>query len=106
MATPCQSPIPSSSSGKKRILVERPVDLDSFFSSGLPSKPRFLLMSFTEEGITLKGVSACRFSRDLQQQIGEIQSVIRQRNGTLLLEGRSDAQIAKIQSLKCIAGLR
>ena len=106
MATLRQSPTPASSSGKKRRLVERPVDLDCFFSSGLPSKPRFLLMSCIEEGKTLKNVSACRFARDLQQQIGEVQSVNRQRNGTLLLEGRSDAQIAKIQSLKCIAGLQ
>ena len=53
-------------------------------------------MSCTEEGKTLKSVSACRFARNLQQQIGEVQSVNRQRNGTLLFEVRSDAQIAKI----------
>ena len=106
MATPRQPPIPSSSSGKKRRLVERPIDLESFFCSSLSSKPRFLLMSCTEEGKTLKRVSACRFARNLQQQIGEVQSVNRLRNGTLLLEGRSDAQISKIQSLKCIAGLQ
>ena len=63
-------------------------------------------MSCIEEGKTLKNVSACHFARDLQQQIGEVQSVNRQRNGTLLLEGRSDAQITKIQSLKCIASLQ
>ena len=106
MATPCHSPTTSSSSGRKRRLVERPDDLDSFFSLDLPSKPRFLLMSCTEEGKTLKSVSACRFARNLQQQIGEVQSVNRQRNGTLLLEGRSDSQIAKIMSLNCIAGLQ
>ena len=106
MSTLRQTPTPSSSSGKKRRLVERPVNLDNFFSLGLPSKQRFLLMSCTEEGKTLKSVSACHFSRDIQQQIGEVQFVNRQRNGTLLLEGRSDAQIAKIQSLKCIAGLQ
>ena len=50
----------------------------------------------------MKIVSACH----LQQQIGEVQSVNRQTNGTLLLEGRSDAQIAKIMSLKFIAGLQ
>ena len=74
MATPNQTPIPSSSSGNNRRLVERPVDLVRFFISGLPSKPRFLLMSCTEEGKTLKSVSACRFARDLQQHIGEVQS--------------------------------
>ena len=104
MATPRQSPTPASCSGKKRLL-ERPVDLDSFFSSGLLSKTRFLLMSCTEEGKTLKSVSACHFARD-QQQVGEVQSVNRQRNGTFLLEGGSDAQIAKIQSLKRIARLQ
>ena len=52
----------------------------------------------------MKSIHACCFARDLQQQIGEVQSVNQQRNATLLLEGRSDAQIAKIQSLKCIAG--
>ena len=94
MATLRKSPTFSSSSGKKKRLVERPVDLDSFFSLGLPSKSRFL-MSCTEEGKTLKSVSACHFDRDLQQQNGEVQSVNQQRNGTLLL-GRSDAQIVKI----------
>ena len=63
-------------------------------------------MSCTKEGKTLKSVSACHFARDLQQQIGEVQSVNRQRNGTLLLQGCSDSQIAKIMSLKCIAGLQ
>ena len=62
-------------------------------------------MPCTEEEKTLKSVSACRFARDLQQQIEEVQSVNRQRNGTLLLEGRSDVQIAKIMSLMCIASL-
>ena len=105
MTTPHQTPIPSSSSGKKRGLVEIPVDLDSFFCLGLPKKHRFLPMSCIEEGKTLKSVSACRFARDLQQQIGDVQSVNRQRNG-ILLDGRTDAQIAKIISLNCIAGLQ
>ena len=106
MATSRQTPTPSCSSRKKRRLVERPVDLDSFFSSGLPGKLRFLILSSTEEGKTLKCVSACRFAHNLQQQIGEVQSVTRQRNGTLLLEVRTDVQIAKVISLKCIACLQ
>ena len=74
MATLCQITNPSSSSRKTRRLVERPVDLGQFLSSVLPSKPRFLLMSFSEEGKTLKSVSAWHFASDLQKQIDEFQS--------------------------------
>ena len=106
MATLCQIPTPFSSSGKKHILiVKRPIDLESFFSSGLPGKLRFLLMSVTKEG-TFKSISAYHFAHNLQQQIAEIQFLNRQRNGILLLEGRKDAQIAKIMPLKCMAGLQ
>ena len=61
-------------------------------------------MSCTKEGKTIKSVSACPFTRDLQQQIGEVQSV--NRYGNLLLEGCYDSQIAKIMLLICIAGLQ
>ena len=104
MATPLQTPIPSSFSGKKRQFVERPIDLNSFFSSGFSNKPIFLLMSCTEEDKTLKSVSTHHFACNLQQQISEVQLVNRQREGSLLLEGRTDKQINKIVSLKCIAG--
>ena len=57
-------------------------------------------MSCTKEG---KSVSACRFARDLQQHVVEVQSVNRLKNGTLLLR---DDQITKIMSLNYIAGLQ
>ena len=72
----------------------------------MPSKLRFLLNSCIEEYKTLKSGSACRFARDLQQQIGDVQSVNRQKNGTLLIEGQTNAQITKIRSFKSIAGLQ
>ena len=75
MATLHQTPTPSCSSRKKRSLVERPVDLDRLFCSGLPIKTRFLLLSCTEEGKTLKSISACCFACDLQQHIVDVQSV-------------------------------
>ena len=62
-------------------------------------------MSYIRKGKTLKSVSACHFAHDLQKQIGEVQSVTRQRIGTLLLEVQTDVQIAKIRSLKYIVGL-
>ena len=69
------NPTPHSSSGsKRRLVLEKPLVLVSFFSSVLPSKPRFLLMSCTEDGKTLKNFSACRFAHDFQQHIGEIES--------------------------------
>ncbi len=71
-----------------------------------PKKPRFLLMACAEEGKTFKTVSAVPLARAIEEAYGKLQAVVRQRNGTILFEARTDEQIVKIQNTKQIAGLQ
>ena len=102
------SPFPPPSSARKRRFAERTIDLNSFFSreEDRPKKPRFLLMACAEEGKTFKTVSAVRLARAIEEAYGKLQAVVRQRNGTILFEARTDEQIVKIQNTKQIAGLQ
>ncbi len=68
--------------------------------------PRFLLMSCAEEGKTFKTISAVRLARAIEEAYGKLQAVVRQRNGTILFEARTDEQIGKIKNTKQIAGLQ
>ncbi len=101
------SPFPPLSSARKRS-AERTIDLNSFFSKeeDRPKKSRFLLMACAEEGKTFKTVSAVRLARATEEAYGKLQAVVRQRNGTILFEARTDEQIRKIQNTKQIAGLQ
>ena len=102
------SPFPPPSSARKRRCAERTIDLNSFFSreEDRPKMPRFLLMSCAEEGKTFKTVSAVRLARAIEEAYGKLQAVVRQRNGTILFEARTDEQIGKIKNTKQIAGLQ
>ncbi len=101
------SPFPPPSSTRKRC-AERTIDLNSFFSreEDRPKMPRFLLMSCAEEGKTFKTVSAVRLARAIDEAYGKLQAVVRQRNGTILFEARTDEQIGKIKNTTQIAGLQ
>ncbi len=61
-----------------------------------PKKPRFLLMACAEEGKYFKTVSAVRLAVRYRGDYGKLQAVVRQRNGTILFEARSDDQVKKI----------
>ncbi len=93
------SPFPPPSYARKRRCAERTIDLNSFFSreEDRPKMPRFLLMSCAEEGKTFKTVSAVRLARATEEDYGKLQAVVRQRNGTILLEARTDEQIGKFK---------
>jgi hypothetical protein len=94
------------SSSRKRRLVEQTIDLQSFICNEVqgPTKPRFLLMTATEEGKTLKCVSACRLARSIGAVAGTLQVVTLQRSGSILLEARTDQQIVKLLSLNTTEG--
>ncbi len=51
-------------------------------------------------------MSAVRLARAIEEAYGKLQAVVRQRNGTILFESRTDEQIEKIQNTKQIAGLQ
>ncbi len=63
-------------------------------------------MSCPEEYKTFKSVSAVRLAREIEQSFGQLEAVVRQRNGTILFETRTDEQIDKIANTKHIAGLQ
>ncbi len=88
---------PPPSSARKRRCAERTIDLNSFFSREERSTQdaSFPLMSCAEEGKTFKTVSAVRLARAIEEAYGKLQAVVRQRNGTILFEARTDEQIGK-----------
>ncbi len=100
-----QPPLPSSARKRR---CDRTVDLNSFFlrEEDKPRKPRFLLMSCSETEKTFKSVSAVRLARAIEESFGKLQAVVRQRNGTILFEARTDEQIEKILKTEQIAGLQ
>jgi hypothetical protein len=96
------------SSSRKRRLVGQTIYLKSFFCNEAQrlTKPWFLLMAAPEEGKTLKSVSACRLVRSIDAVAGTLQTVTRQRNGSILLEARTDQQIDKLSSQTTVEGLQ
>ena len=96
-----QSPV---SRERKRRFVDLPVESNGS-NPGKLTKPRFLLMNSTTEGKTLKDVSVFRLARELKAYVGELDNITRLRNGSLLIEGKSDDQITKALSITSIAGL-
>ena len=63
-------------------------------------------MSCSETEKTFKSVSAVRLARAIEESFGKLQAVVRQRNGTILFEARTDEQIEKILKTEQIAGLQ
>ncbi len=63
-------------------------------------------MSCVEVEKSFKSVSAVRLARAIEDCFGKLQAVVRQRNGTILFEARTDEQIDMIQKTKQIAGLQ
>ena len=57
------------------------------------------------EGKTFKSVSPVRLAKAIDDTIGKLQSVVRQRDGSILVEMNSDKQIEKIRKIKELAGL-
>ncbi len=62
-------------------------------------------MACAEEDKTFKSVSAVRLARAVQEAYGKLQAVLRQKNGTILLEAHTDVQIERNQNTKQIASL-
>jgi hypothetical protein len=58
------------------------------------------------EGKTLKSVSACHLARSIDAVAGTLQMVTHHRDGSILLEARTDQEIEKLFSLTAIEGLR
>jgi hypothetical protein len=81
--------------------------LKSFFFNAAqkPTKPWLLLMPMTEEGKILKSVSACRLMRSIDTVVRTLQMVTLQRNGSILLEERTDQQIEQLLYLTTTEGL-
>ncbi len=63
-------------------------------------------MACPEKGKSFKLVSAVRLARAIEGNYGKLQAVVRQRNGTIVFEARTDEQIEKIRKTKQIAGLQ
>ena len=55
------------------------------------------MLECAAEGKTFKSVSSVRLVKAIDDTIGKLQSVVRQRDGTILVEARSDEQIEKIR---------
>jgi hypothetical protein len=59
----------------------------------------------TEEGKILKSVSACRLTRSIDTVVRTLQMVTLQRNGSILLEERTNQQIEQLLYLTTTEGL-
>ena len=81
------------------------INLKSLFIEK-PTKQRFLVISCVGDGATFKSVSSVLLAKAIDTTLDKLQGVVRQRNGTILVEATMDNQIEKILKTKEIAGLR
>ena len=79
-------PLPSF---KRKRRSETVINLSSFFVEQ-PRNHRFLVLKCAAEGKTFKSVSAVRLAKTIDDIIDKLQSVVRQRDGSILVEAKSD----------------
>ena len=93
----------NSPSFKKRRLVAE--EVNSFFNKDKPNSARFWILVSTNESKSLRQLGPFKVAQELINKVRPLQNCRWLRDGSLLVEARTNAQVAEIRSLTQINDL-